>query len=365
LVVATRSGIFVIEKSGTAKQAPGWLGKSWDYPSAATGSAQGVFYFGSPGGIHAINSDGTERWFNRAGAILAGENGSGSTYGTAPALDRNGNLYVASNDGMIRALRASDGKVIWAQRAALESGEGYNYSQVLGGTGNAVFVSLGGTAIAAYRTTDGLHLGRLRQPSGGNVSARTPFWALGYGGVIFDGLSIFDRCGTSKEVSPVGPGHFITAGTIDPQGRYVAVTMDMARTSLVTPNSARIALFDSKDKAVVGPTAGKGQPVAIGADGAIYTVDCRYAAPVQNRLYAYDAHLSESWHLDLGAPGKCQSGHVVLDRDGVLYMALPADRASGGTDILAIQTASPGLSAASAWPMPRHDNWGTMWLSES
>ncbi len=361
-MIATTYGVYVVDKSGKATRASGWLGYAWDYPSPATGDLDGTFYFSSPSGIRAMNPDGSLKWMNGQGAVPTGEGGANSSYGTAPALDPGGTLYVFSNDGSIRALQAKNGQLLWAEKPALEKGEDYNGSQVLAGSGDSLFAGIGGAATAAFRVSNGSVMGRLRLSRGANISGGTPDWALGYDGVIFDGLYIFDSCGNSRVGSPSWSGNFITSGTVDSLGRYVAVTMER-NGSLVTPNSAKIALYDSNATPVVGPTQGKGQPVAVGADATIYTVNCMYAAPPENRLYAYDPNLVELWHLDLGSNGKCQSGHVVLDSDGVLYLAVPAEATGGGTDILAIQTESPGLSTVSSWPSIRHDNRGTMWLA--
>ena len=104
----------------------------------------------------------------------------------------------------------------------------------------------------------------------------------------------------------------------------------------------------------------QGGTIAVGQDGTLYAVSCMYSNPPENRLYAYSPELDELWHLDLGKNVYCPFGNGVLDDDGVLYFAIPSE-SNVGTDVVAIQTKSPGL-ARSAWPMIRHDNRGTMWL---
>jgi hypothetical protein len=54
------------------------------------------------------------------------------------------------------------------------------------------------------------------------------------------------------------------------------------------------------------------------------------------------------------------TGNVVLDDDGVMYLMRSSPNIYG-TQVIAIQTQSPGL-ADSSWPSWRHDNRGTAWL---
>jgi hypothetical protein len=55
------------------------------------------------------------------------------------------------------------------------------------------------------------------------------------------------------------------------------------------------------------------------------------------------------------------TGNVVLDDNGVMYLTRRGDSGADATEVIAIQTASPGL-ADSSWPSLRHDNRGTAWL---
>jgi hypothetical protein len=55
------------------------------------------------------------------------------------------------------------------------------------------------------------------------------------------------------------------------------------------------------------------------------------------------------------------TGNVVLDDSGVMFLTRRGDAGSNATEMIAIQTTSPGL-ANSSWPSLRHDNRGTSWL---
>jgi hypothetical protein len=52
---------------------------------------------------------------------------------------------------------------------------------------------------------------------------------------------------------------------------------------------------------------------------------------------------------------------VVLDHSGVMFLSRRGEAGTDSTEVIAIQTASPGL-ADSSWPSLRHDNRGTAWL---
>ena len=122
-----------------------------------------------------------------------------------------------------------------------------------------------------------------------------------------------------------------------------------------------LKLFDADGRLVVSTPEFEGGAVAAGADGAIYMFRCDDAATSTNRVLAYSRELKELWRLDLGGAGcKGMTGNVVLDDAGVLYLMRRGDGA-GTAEVIAIQTASPGL-ADSSWPSTRHDNRGTAWL---
>jgi hypothetical protein len=116
---------------------------------------------------------------------------------------------------------------------------------------------------------------------------------------------------------------------------------------------------------IAGPIEVAGFPIAAGADGTIYVyMTPRFNADKQrDRLTAYSLDLKELWRLELPDSGAGLIGNVILDDDGMMYVAR-GGKTSGlprGLEVLAIQTRSPGL-ADSSWPSLRHDNRGTSWL---
>ena len=144
--------------------------------------------------------------------------------------------------------------------------------------------------------------------------------------------------------------------------------MIVAGELLVVATSTQVGtllLFDMNGNTITGPVAAEGRPLVAGADGTIYTVGCQASqqvgTPATNWILAYSSDLAELWRFDLGG-GSClgMTGSVVLDEDGVMYLMRSSPNTSG-TQVMAIQTRSPGL-ADSSWPSWRHDNRGTAWL---
>jgi outer membrane protein assembly factor BamB len=291
---------------------------------------------------------------------------TGPSQGTALALDPDGILYGVSCDHQVRAFRSSDGNVIWRHAIGqLHYPSFANSSAVLGGAANALFVRPGSEATLVLDKRDGSELGHLIPDNGPDyVAGWTSNFALGFSGTIFEGLWFFDTCGHAvlQAGIPAQSTDSYFCGTLGFSDIYAVDLYGTDGRSTTIPNTNRLSLYDPQGKQVRGPTSGKGQPIAVGADGTLYTVSCYKTNPPENRLYAYDPDLNEVWHLDLGKYSYCPIGNGVLDTDGILYLAIPDEQGVGGDDIMAIQTKSPGL-ARSAWPMIRHDNRGTMWLT--
>jgi outer membrane protein assembly factor BamB len=366
LVAATGTGITIIDKVGNSTELSGWIGHNFDFASSVTTDPAGDMYFTAPSGTYALTADGKAKWAQREGAIPYGEGTSGRPFGTPLALDPNGVLYGASNDGQLRAFRTQDGSVLWRARPALLDPSEARFSFALGGAGSVLFAQAGREGIAAFDARTGSELGRLRYDDGSNVMTFEFRWALGITGTIFAGFSFLDNCGQVKWRNPLlqknDEGSYDVWGAIIalPE-RYAACIQAFDSGGFAVPGTNALYYYDPDGNAVVGPKPGNGFPIAVGADGTLYTVSCKYTNPPENRLYAYSPTLDELWRLNLGKNSWCPMGNGVLDSDGVLYFVIP-DENKPVTDVIAIQTKSPGL-APSAWPMIRHDNRGTMWLT--
>jgi hypothetical protein len=240
----------------------------------------------------------------------------------------------------------------------------------LGGAGSTLFVRPGVEVTRVLDKRAGTEILRLVPDDGTDtVPGWTTSFALGFSGTVFEAVWFFDTCG--RPLVPGGIPVSVSAnridtgvcGTLGRNETYAVYLSAMDARGNTIANTDRLSLYDRNGNQVQGPTAGKGQPIAIGADDTLYTTSCYTTTPPENRLYAYDSSLNEIWHLDLGKNGWCPAGYGVLDDDGILYLPIPNEQGgAGGDDIMAIQTRSPGL-VRSAWPMMRHDVRGTMWLT--
>ncbi len=122
-----------------------------------------------------------------------------------------------------------------------------------------------------------------------------------------------------------------------------------------------------EDGARLSATRPTGTPIAAGADGAFYMLNCHVtlAETSPPQLVAYDGLLVEKWRIDLPYPPVLQNYHrcpkpgVVLDKDGIMYLAVEAQ---DGSYMLAVQTQSPG-PAPTPWPLRFGDNHGSNWLT--
>jgi outer membrane protein assembly factor BamB len=366
LAAATLMGITVVDKEGNYTELTGWTASHFNRASSPTTDPAGNIYFTAPSGTYALTADGKAKWAQREGRVPYGEGMEGPSFGTALALDPNGILYGASNDGQLRAFRSSDGVVLWRARPTLLDPSEASYSFVLGGAGTVLFVQAGRECIVVFETRTGRELGRLRHDDGSEVRTFVFRWALGFTGTIFAGFSFLDNCGRVKwryllPQQNDRSSYDLWGAVLGLPERYAALIQAFDSDGYAIPGTNAMYYYDPEGTAGVGPKPNRGFPIAVGADGTLYTVSCRGTDPPENRLYAYTPALDELWLLNLGKNSWCPLGNGVLDSDGVLYFAIPNED-GGTTDVMAIQTKSPGL-APSAWPMLRHDNRGTMWLT--
>jgi outer membrane protein assembly factor BamB len=312
------------------------------YPSALVADLDGNIYFAAVDGVFSVDSLGKQRWSAAYGDSKLGE----FSIWVPPVLGPDGVLYATTYDEQVRALRTSDGKVLWSQPAPKDK---FGPSRVKGGAGKALFVSFGGTHTDALDTRDGSNLGSFVDPDNGrSLTWDWGAWLEGWDlGISQGNIRVFDACGKKRWAGkPMG------AGVVAP-GELIAISTDTQVGTLL--------FFNMAGEVVAGPAPAEGWPIAAGADGTIYTFRSQNVGTAAlNRIVAYSYDLKELWHLDLGGQTSLGiTGNIVLDDDGVLYLTRQAPGPS--TEVIAIQTRSPGL-ADSSWPSLRHDNRGTAWL---
>ena len=339
--LALQSGdwVYFVSKDGSSVQTVKYNAMG-AFPSGLVADQEGNVYYTAPDGVYSLAPAGNLRWLAQHGAV-AGE----FAQGIPPVLGPDGVVYAVTFDQRVGAYRASDGSQLWSQPAPSDP---CCSSAVMGGGGSAVFVAIGETETVALRTGTGARLGAFVRPAyGRSFTWGWGSWVLGWDiGIADSHTYVFDTCGALKwPPGSTGASGVVAVGEL-----------------LVTGDNSSLRLFDTAGNPAAGPAAGEGRPVAAGADGTIYTFRCDSSPPAVNRVLAYSADLQELWRLDLGGSSCLQiTGNVVLDDDGVMYMMRAAPDVAGGTQVLAIQTASPGL-ADSSWPSWRHDNRGTAWL---
>ena len=270
--------------------------------------------------------------------------------------DPDGVLFFGTDDGYLYAVEPSDGSVRW-KRQASKSGE--RRPIVVGGIGDALLAfSPDGTwrpqlwnrhtgePMAWFTSEDGERHGAMIGATLGIVTQR--FEDRG-GSYPWMHISVLDRCSKERFSVPatrpqwpvlIGPGdHLYVVERDDIPGSDTFV-------SVYAPDGMRAA----------GPTR-MPIPWAIGADGTIYAVSCdSEGVEGPSRLHAYSADLEERWMLPLG--DACPMSGPVIDDSGRLFFAWYRDR---GTEIVAVQTPSPGL-ARTSWATRRGDERATGWV---
>jgi outer membrane protein assembly factor BamB len=337
--------VYFINKDGTGIERVKYNALA-AFPSALVADLDGNVYYSAPDGLFSLDGNGRLRW----SVDQDSSNASEFDAGIPPVLGPDGVVYLATRDQRVSAYRTSDGKMLWSQPAPTDR----NYSvRLRGGGGKAVFVAYESiypyAHTAALDVQDGKSLGAFVRPeNGASFTWRWGEWVEGWNlGVALGYTYVFDTCGEKRWSTD-----FHTSGVIA-QGELLAVTTDGKTGSLF--------LSDMQGNIVVGPSPAEGVPIAAGADGTIYTLRSQVGSTGISRILAYSQDLNELWRLDLvGQVGDGMTGNVVLDDDGVMFFTrLTQDGV--GTEMIAIQTASPGL-ADSSWPSLRHDNRGTAWL---
>jgi outer membrane protein assembly factor BamB len=319
--------------------------------TSAVADRDGNFYFVGHS-VYSVDASGDFRWL----APLPGEDGLFPRGVGRLVHGRDGGLFFGATDGHLYAVEARDGALRW--RTPLTA-QGQRPPAVLGGAGNAVLAIArdGDPGPQLWNSATGAPMARFAGPAGDRHGAMfgrrlgivTQRMEDRGGPYPWMHISVLDACaGERWQLAAERPQW---PALIGPDDQLFVVERDDVENS-----PTFVSVYDIDGRRVAGPVA-MPPPWGIGADGTIYAVACDssgYEGP--SRLHAYDAALEQQWMLPLG--DACPMAGPVIDAEGRLYFAWHIDR---GNEIVAVQTASPGL-ADTSWPVRRHDARGAAWL---
>ncbi|HEY3355802.1 MAG TPA: hypothetical protein VGQ83_21295 [Polyangia bacterium] len=307
--------------------------------------AEGNFLFVTTS-AYSVTPAGTVRWKT---PLVQGY--APDTIPSSAALSPAGILYVATSAGTLFALRASDGYIVWRRGVGGDPQNSAAPVTVGPGIGDTVFV--GGAPYAAPTGEPAARLsvdGTLVAPGAASYSG---IIEAGYAELVGERyqwrLYQLDPCGRLlREWPPDGgwsPYYFI--GFSD----NLVLGSDQG--------GHNTYVYSSAGERLLGPAPWRGVGLALGADGAMYAAECNGGQSLDTQsmsLIAYAPSLAETWSLDLGVP--CTAGGVVLADNGML---ITARELPNGIEVIAVQTASPGL-ARTSYPTHGFNNRRTNWL---
>jgi outer membrane protein assembly factor BamB len=346
--------------------------RAWQYstpaqirssPAVTSGGAIYVTDWG--GGIHAVNSDGTELWSHDAVA--------GSSIKSSVTVDDDGNLYFGSLDNKFYKLKALDGSIEWTNENS--TGQ-YRGTAAIGPDGN---IYIGSYDNKLYALDSGGNQKWVFDVPVDNLHSSP---AVGLDGTIYIGsddnkLYAVNSDGTQKWAYSTG-GNVMSSPAVGPDGEVYVGSNDGVVYAIESDGSEKWTYTTGgsvKSSPAIGPDgtvyvgsddqklyalAGEdgtvkwsvslGAQVAsspvVGADGSVYV------GSHGGKLHAYTKDGTQKWTFSLN--GDVVSAPTLKPGDGTLYI--------GDADGLhALYTDSGGLSSTSPWPMfhqePRHRGW--------
>jgi hypothetical protein len=361
VAVSAGATLFLYDRKGALRGA--WKNPSNGRISAPTAGADGTFYVASDIAA-SVDADGVERWSRP----LRTDDIFHSAAPTPMLLDANDTLYSLQPDGVLHALRAANGQVLW--KKTLRSGDDPGARRLAGGAGAVLVVNDAERGFTILDAGDGGRRWDGVQPDTRTSSGLAAMVVLPQMGIVAgestrNGLRLGlwswgqDRrfwldLGKDAVLLPELVDHhgrlvFLEAGLPRGEGkleRLVTFSCDGVRDTEVAIDPGLHAYFAA---------------FALGADGVTYGLTFPSDDTVGGvRLVAFDVAFRRTGMLEFKEEGVAIYGGVslVIDGAGILYLAL---QTAGGTGRLhAVQTTSPGLAATPLSTL-RHDAAGTGW----
>lgn len=346
---AAGASLYLLDHDGNLVRRRG--SPAFEVITSAVADRDGNFYFAGHS-VYSVDGAGDFRWL----APLPGDDGIFPRATGRMVMSPDNGLFFGATDGHLYAVEGKDGALRWRKRV---TGDGQRPPAVLGGAGNAVLAlardgeptaqlwNAGtGEPVAHFVGPDGERHGAMLGRRLGIVTQRMEDRGGPYPWMH---VSVLDTCARERwHLAAERPQWPVLIGPDD--------QLFMVERDDVEGSPTFVSVYDHGGERVTGPVE-MPLPWGIGADGTVYAVTCDssgYDGP--SRLHAYDAGLDELWSLPLG--DACPMAGPVIDDQGRLYFAWYID---SGTEIIAVQTASPGI-AATSWPVRRHDARGAAWL---
>ncbi len=353
--------IVILEKDGQLVSSEAYGGRlSLSRPTA---DREENLYFASMLSAYSVDRNGKIRW-TRPYAVPAVDPEGLHRGGVPPdtfALDPDGTLYGGAADGQVHAIRAADGQVLWSVKAGRTPVTSrLEFAWAAAGAGSALIVKDGIRGTWVFDAKTGARKKQIVTKQGYPLLPGEGGMVLGHSWGFLSAFFSFDNCWNQRlELPATRRNRYVSVTSADDdQGLEVTWSYGTERES-----DDEMYLWAPDGKKVLGPKPGDGRPLAVGADGTIYTTSCislrRAPEYYTASISAFSPDLELLWRLDLG--NLCTVGSAALDEDGVLYVVRQLGRDHVTSELVAIQTASPGL-ADSSWPSWRHDNQGTSWL---
>jgi hypothetical protein len=349
IAMTTTSSLYLLDHEGTLLRRRS--SAAFENVTSAVADDDGNFYFVGHS-VYSVDPDGELRWLTP----LPGADGRYPRGVGRLVREPGGDLYFGASDGHLYAVDGDDGALRWRTRL---TGDGQRPPAVLGGVGDAVLAIArdGAPQAQLWNTATGAPMAHFVGPGGEHHGAMfgrrlgivTQRMEDRGGAYPWMHISVLDSCARERWRIPATRPQWPVL--IGPDDQLFVVERDD-----VEGSPTFVSVYDVDGKRVAGPAA-MPPPWGIGADGTIYAVACDssgYDGP--SRLHAYDAALEEQWMLPLG--DACPMAGPVINASGRMFFAWYFERAA---EIVAVQTASPGL-ARTSWPVRRHDARGTGWL---
>jgi len=284
-------------------------------------------------------------------------------------LSDDGIVYSAQNDGLLKALDASNGDLLWQRELAPGPTSAATYP--LGGAGDELFVVVDGASLEVFDRRTGERRRSMPAPDPAEDDPRRVPVAIVSGG----GALTIARA--RDEPARVEVSRFGADGSL-----WWASAQDRFRFPLAIDARQRVLLLEkepggpSSSSLLVAHDPCRGEPLSppirlgtlpplsaeiLGADGTLYLFhSLRSGTERELVLVAVDPRAGVH---RLSFPGLLLNGvewrgTPALDDDGVLYFV--AESMTGAGELVAVQTESHGLAGTSL-PSRRHDNRQTGW----